>query len=77
MTEKAYRFSASAIDELNKTSGRPTPVEKTVCFVDGRPGCPTASAVRPDRLVSDPFAFHVRGANARGHGGNYDQMRED
>ena len=52
MTEKAYRFSASAIDELNKHRGAPTPVEKTICFADGRPGCPAASAVRPDRLVN-------------------------
>ena len=33
MTKKAYRFSPSAIDKLNKHRGAPPPIDKTIYFV--------------------------------------------
>ena len=40
MTEKAYRFSPSAIDKLNKHRGAPRLSTRQFTLFDGRPGCP-------------------------------------
>jgi hypothetical protein len=51
MSEKVYRFSASAIDEIKQTAKCQTPAAKTISFAHGRPGCRAASAVRADRAI--------------------------
>lgn len=64
MTEKAYRFSPSAIDKLNKHRGAPRLSTRQFTLFDGRPGCPPASAVRADCLVNTAVGSGSGGSSA-------------